>query len=83
MSYTSLAALASDGDFRQRVAACAAEQETQADADLGGLHPTAWADQHLWQIAAAPGFADNPDIRDQQILAAVQAELARDADADT
>ena len=76
MSYQSLAALASDGDFRNRVAACAAEQQTQAGADLGGLHPTAWADQYLWQIAASPGFADDPDgISDGQILAAVQARL--------
>lgn len=92
MSYSSLAALASDGAFRDRVAACAAEQQTQAGADLGGLHPTAWADQNLWQIAASPGFADayqyaidsgvqDPGgsaevVTDAQILAAVQGRLA-------
>ena len=36
MTYSALAALANDGDFRQRVAACAAEQQVQAGADLGG-----------------------------------------------
>ena len=76
MSYQSLSALAQDGQFRNRVAACAAEQEVQAGADLQGLHPTAWSDAHLWQIAASPGFADDPDgISDGQILAAVQARL--------
>lgn len=91
MTYSSLAALANDGDFRQRVSACAAEQEAQAGANLE-IHPTAWADQNLWQLAAAPGFADayqyaldtgierpgfDPAvITDEQILAAVQAVLA-------
>ena len=57
------------------------------------LHPTAWADQNQWQIAAAPGFAEayqyaldtgveNPGndpavITDAQILAAVQAPSRR------
>ena len=77
MTYSALAALANDGDFRNRVAACAAEQQVQAGADLGGLHPTAWADQHLWFLAAAPGFADagQDGVTDLQLLAAVQARL--------
>lgn len=95
MSYSSLAALAQDGQFRNRVAACAAEQQAQASADLGGIHPTGWADQHLWQIAASPGFADayayaietgvqDPGasasvITDEQVLAAVQERLAEEA----
>ena len=55
--------------------------EVQAGANLGGLHPTAWADQNLWQLAAAPGFADAEEISDADLLAAVQARLA-DADPD-
>ncbi len=91
MTYSSLAALAQDSDFHNRVAACAAEQETQAAADLGGKHPTLWADQNIWQVSASPGFsaayqyaldvgvvrpgADPSVITDAQILSAVQALL--------
>lgn len=87
MSYASQALLSADGHFRSRVASCyAVEQPTSA------VHPTVWADQNQWQLAAAPGFADayqyaldtgvvDPGndpavITDQQILAAVQARLA-------
>jgi hypothetical protein len=78
--------LSTDGDFRQRIAACAATQP------IGDLHPTAWADAQQWAIAAAPGFADayayacetgveRPGrdaavITDEQLLAAVQHRLA-------
>jgi hypothetical protein len=63
------------------------------EAPTSTLHPTAWADQNQWQIAAAPGFADqyqyalesgvpNPGddpavITDAQVLAAVQARLPK------
>lgn len=77
MSYETQADLSQDGEFRDRVAACAAEQATQADADLAGMQPTGWADAHVWFIAGSPGFGDktNEEITDGDILAAVQAEL--------
>ena len=83
MTYHAQGRLSQDGDFRDRVAACAA---TQADIDT---QPTQWADDNLWRVAAAPGFADkyayaletgveHPGadpavIADPDILAAVQA----------
>ena len=86
MSYASQALLSSDGHFRSRIASCVAVEDPTSD-----LHPTAWADQNQWQIAAAPGFAEAyqyaldtgvPDpgndpavITDGQILAAVQLRL--------
>lgn len=87
MAYFDQAQLSNDGDFYQRVSACA-----QNEIDLGGVHPTKWAGDHIWSIAAAPGFADayasailngvpepgrDPSvISDGQILAAVSAEPA-------
>jgi hypothetical protein len=84
MAYFDQAMLSNDGDFFQRVAACA-----QNEIDLGETHPTKWAGDHIWQVAAAPGFADayatavlndveqpgrDPSvISDNQILAAVVA----------
>jgi hypothetical protein len=48
MSYTTLAHLAKDADFIERVTACAATQGiTQADR---------WADDNKWAMAAQPGF---------------------------
>lgn len=86
MSYNAQAALSQDGDFRNRVAACAAVEVDTPD------HPTAWADRYLWDIAAAPGFADayasalanevprpgadESVISDAMILSAVQAQIA-------
>lgn len=83
------AQLSNDGDFFQRVAASA-----QNDVDLAGGLPTRWAADHVWAIAAAPGFAaaystailngvENPGrdtavISDAQITAAVAAEAAPD-----
>jgi len=85
MSYYDLATLAQDADFYLRIAA-AAEVDLNLDA---GVHPTSWAANHQWEVAAAPGFADayasalaadveapgrDPSvISDAQILAAVQA----------
>jgi hypothetical protein len=84
MAYYDQALLAQDWDFTQRVASSAA-----IEIDLGDTQPLAWAAEHIWIIAAAPGFADayssaiaggveNPGrdpavISDGQILAAVQA----------
>lgn len=84
MGYTDQAMLSQDNDFMVRIAACAA-----VEIDLGALHPTSWASQNQWAIAASPGFADkyayalatgieNPGrdpsvISDAEILSAVQA----------
>jgi hypothetical protein len=80
MSYNTQAALAVDGDLRNRVAACAATQ--------GVPSPVQWADAHLWSLSGAPGWdgayayalaTGNPRpgydegvITDGMILAAVQ-----------
>ena len=84
--YAEQADLSVDVDFTQRVAACAATQEEVT------IHPLSWAGEHQWQVSAAPGFADayasavageverpgrDPSvITDEQILSAVQAEIA-------
>ena len=89
MTYFDQSQLSTDADFRNRIAAAVA---TQLES-LGLERPTQWADQHQWQIAGAPGFAaayasaiagdvENPGrdpsvITDADLLAAVQAELAR------
>ena len=52
MSYFDVATMAKDGDLRERIAACAATEGVTSP------HPTAWADGHQWQLAAAPGWAD-------------------------
>jgi hypothetical protein len=83
MSYSAQAQLANDSMFRDRVAACAAVEVPPSH------QPVQWALDHIWWIAAAPGFADsyeyalntevpNPGndpavITDAQILGAVQA----------
>lgn len=85
MAYSDQAMLSRDGDFNLRIAACAA-----VEVDLVPPNqPTEWATEHIWFIAAAPGFADayayaiatgverpgnDPAvISDGEILAAVQA----------
>jgi hypothetical protein len=83
VSYSSQAVLSRDSDFISRLSACAAVEVPDAD------DPQAWAADHVWHIAAAPGFADayesavvggverpgnDPSvISDAQILSAVQA----------
>ena len=52
MSYSSQAQLSSDADFIARVAACAAVEISKL------YQPMQWARDHIWWIAAAPGFAD-------------------------
>lgn len=82
MSYTDVAAMARDGDLRDRLAACAATE------GMVDPHPTAWADKNQWTLAASPGWAsayayavnteverpglDTSVITDGQILSAVQ-----------
>jgi hypothetical protein len=83
VSYSTLAHLAKDADFLERVTACVATQGIQ-QADK-------WADDNRWTMAAQPGFDEayayavsfeNPApgkdlavITDEQILAAVQSLL--------
>jgi hypothetical protein len=77
--------LAQDGDFINRVSACAAVEVPHT------YQPVQWTRDHIWWVAASPGFADayeyalNVDppverpgndpavITDAQILASVQA----------
>ena len=83
MSYFAQATLARDPDFLSRVAACAAVENPDRT-----IQPTKWAEDHIWWMAAAPGFADAYEyailngneapgrdpavITDGQILGAVQ-----------
>ena len=53
MSYSSQAALSADFDFLVRVAACAQQEIT-----LNGIPAVQWAGENIWEVAAAPGFAD-------------------------
>ena len=82
MSFTDIAGMAKNGDLRERIAACAARE------GVVDPHPTAWADAHLWHIAATPEWdiawaqaieqgverpgCDNEVITDGMIQAAVQ-----------
>lgn len=89
MSYSAQAELSMDVDFRNRIASCAA-------VEIPHTHqPVQWAQDHIWWIAAAPGFADaytyalangverpgnDPSvITDAQLLAAVQAVAGEEA----
>lgn len=83
MSYNSIAEVAHSYSLRERIAACAAVE------GVTNPHPTEWADQHLWWLAASPGWgdawayalasgitdpgADEAVITDGMILSAVQA----------
>ena len=85
MAYSDQAALAVNGDFITRVAACAAAEAPKT------MPPQQWANANVWWIAASPGFGDayasalagnvadpgnDPSvISDAQILSAVQALL--------
>lgn len=88
MSYTSQAQLSTDPHFQVRIAACAAVEVPKTH------QPQQWATDHVWWVAASPGFADsyeyalNTDvvdpgkdpavITDAQILATVQALVAEE-----
>jgi hypothetical protein len=52
MSYASQAQLSADGDFWNRVAACAAVEVPMTHS------PTQWTTEHIWRVAASPGFAE-------------------------
>lgn len=84
MAYSDQALLSMDQDFTLRLAACGASEGVTGDDQA-----TLWAANNVWEIAAAPGFADayasalaanvgrpgwDPAvISDAQILSAVQA----------
>lgn len=87
MAYSDQALLSNDQDFITRLAAAAAVELAPWPAGQPG--PPQWAYEHVWEIAAAPGFADayasalaggverpgndQSVISDAQILSAVQA----------
>jgi hypothetical protein len=89
MSYSAQAILSADGDFWNRVAACASVEVPMTHS------PTVWATEHIWRIAASPGFADAYEyalntnverpgndpavITDAQILATVQYVISQEA----
>ena len=56
MAYSDQALLSVDQDFVNRLAACAAVEVPDIDPNVG---PVGWAVRSSWQIAAAPGFADD------------------------
>lgn len=51
MGYYETGLLSRDMNFLLRVAACYATETRSPD-------PETWANMHMWQIAAAPGFGD-------------------------
>ena len=55
MSFNSVAALAVDPDFRERIAACYSLEQEPSNS---GIHPRTWADLYQFNIAGAPGFGD-------------------------
>jgi hypothetical protein len=50
MAYSDIAQLKSDNDFIMRTQACVATE--------GELEPEQWSFDHVWEMAAAPGFGD-------------------------
>lgn len=86
MAYYDVFLMTQDADFFARTAACYA---TETEGDQAAANPNGWASEHIWDMAAAPGFSDayasaiaggvpNPGrdpavISDAQILSAVQA----------
>jgi len=87
MAYYDVFLLTQDFDFQARVTAAYATETVNAD----GENPNAWMGEHIWDIAAQPGFGDayasaiagsvpNPGrdpavISDAMILSAVQAVM--------
>ena len=78
MAYWDLNLLAQDLDFAARTIACAAAE--------GIPVPEVWANEHRWQVCAAPGFSDAyasalaggvPDPgRDQAVISDAQLRVA-------
>lgn len=89
MSYASQAQLSNDSDFLARTASAAAIEVPKL------WQPLQWASDHIWWMAASPGFAaayesalagsverpgnDPSVISDGQILSAIQALMAEEA----
>lgn len=89
MAYSDVVLLASDNDFTMRTAACAATEQIEFS---DGQSASNWAFDHVWQMAAMPGFGDkyasalangivrpgnDPSvISDGDILSAVQSLVA-------
>ena len=89
MSYSSQAQLSNDSDFLARISAAAAVEVPKTH------QPQQWAVEHIWWVAASPGFADKYEsalagevprpgndpavISDAEILSAVQALIEEEA----
>ena len=87
MTYATIASITESPSLFRRIKACAAEQKVMKPYQE-------WVWDHLWDLAAAPGWAakwasalasDNPDpgadesvITDGDLLAAVQSQKALD-----
>lgn len=85
MAYSDIALLSADSDFSNRVSACYVTETSE--------NPSPWVPDHIWPMAAAPGFGDKyasalangvyrpgndpAVISDPDILAAVQALVAQ------
>lgn len=54
MSFSALASMTQDQALINRVAACVATEGAALPPD----HPLAWAANHIWEVAATPGWAD-------------------------
>lgn len=81
MAYYDVSQLSADNDFILRTRACVSTE--------GELDPVEWSNEHMWEMAAAPGFGDKyayavasevefpgrdeSVISDPEILSAVQA----------
>ena len=52
MAYSSISLLAQDYDFINRVASCAANEVSKT------YQPLQWASEHIWWVAASPGFGE-------------------------
>lgn len=52
MAYLDVADMAKDPWLKERITACAAKEGVVVP------HPTQWADDHQWQLAASPGWEE-------------------------
>jgi hypothetical protein len=50
MAYSDIATLTTDNDFHMRTRACVSSE--------GELEPVEWTNDHIWEMASAPGFGD-------------------------
>ena len=72
MGYYETGLLSRDMEFLLRIAACYATLTRSADSET-------WANQHMWQLASAPGFGEaygkdrnHNAITDDELLKAVR-----------